>query len=102
VLVFVVYVPASHVEIVKQAMFSAGAGHIGEYSECAWQVLGEGQFSPSQQATPYIGSANQISKVPEYRVEMVCKDELKNDVLAALRSAHPYEEPAYHVLASVV
>lgn len=101
-LVLVVYVPESHVEEVKQSMFAAGAGSIGNYSCCAWQVMGQGQFMPSDQAKPFIGAAENVSLVPEFRVEMVCEERYLNHVIKALREAHPYEEPAFHVLKSVV
>lgn len=101
-IVIVVYVPASHVEEVKQSMFAAGAGRIGEYSHCAWQVLGRGQFLPAARANPYIGKAEELAHVDEYRVEMVCEDALVDNVITAMRAAHPYEEPAYHAYPSMV
>ncbi|MBC8186646.1 MAG: NGG1p interacting factor NIF3 [Proteobacteria bacterium] len=89
------YVPESHVERVKEAVFKAGAGRIGNYEQCAWQVLGEGQFRPMRDSTPFLGSEGELERVPEFRVEMVCDDELIEPVVAALRDAHPYEEPAF-------
>ena len=93
----VVYVPESHLEAVKSALFSAGAGRMGDYDSCAWQVLGQGQFRPLEGSQPYLGQQGQVEHLPEYRVELVCADECINDVLSALRRAHPYEEPAYDV-----
>jgi hypothetical protein len=93
----VFFVPESHVESVKSAVFAAGAGRIGDYEHCAWQVLGEGQFRPLQGSNPYIGSQNVLEKVSEYRVELVCADEHIAGAVAALRAAHPYEEPAFDV-----
>jgi len=90
------YVPQTHVEIVKEAVFSAGAGEIGEYEHCAWQVLGEGQFRPKAGSTPFLGSEGWLEKVPEFRVEMVCADAKIQKVIAALIESHPYEEPAFH------
>ena len=90
-----VYIPESHLEAVKQALFEAGAGRIGNYQECCWQILGTGQFRPNERANPYLGSAGQCESVAEYRVEMVCDSERAGQVLTALRKAHPYEEPAY-------
>ena len=101
-LVVVVYIPASHVDDVKRAMFAAGAGRIGEYSHCAWQVLGCGQFMPSARANPHIGEAESLAQVDEYRVEMVCDDVLLDAVLTAMKAAHPYEEPAFHAYPSLV
>ncbi|MFT3930301.1 MAG: YqfO family protein [Spongiibacteraceae bacterium] len=92
-----VYVPTSHVEQVKQAMFDAGAGRIGDYDSCCWQVAGQGQFRPLAGANPFIGSQGNIETVEEYKVELVCEDALIADVVAALKQAHPYEEPAYQV-----
>ena len=90
-----VYVPESHLEAVKWAMFNAGAGHIGNYNECSWQTLGSGQFRPVSGSNPYIGSHGDLSVVPEYQLEMVCRTELLTQVIKALRQAHPYETPAY-------
>ena len=92
------FVPESHLEPVKQAVFAAGGGRIGDYEHCCWQVLGQGQFRPGQGADPFIGTAGELETVAEYRVELVCEDELIADVVAALKAAHPYEEPAYDVL----
>lgn len=93
----VFFVPASHVESVKNAVFAAGAGRIGDYEHCAWQVLGEGQFRPLQGSNPFIGSQDLLEKVSEYRVELVCADACITDAVAALKAAHPYEEPAFDV-----
>lgn len=92
-----VYVPASHLEQVKQALFDAGAGRIGDYDSCCWQVLGQGQFRPLAGADPFIGSQGNIETVEEYKVELVCDNALIVAVVAALKQAHPYEEPAYQV-----
>jgi structural hemagglutinin/hemolysin toxin protein RtxA len=91
------YAPDSHVDIVKNAMFAKGAGKIGNYSCCAWQTLGEGQFMPLTGSDAYIGEIGHVEKVAEYKVEMVCDDQYIQEVIAALKTAHPYEEPAYHV-----
>ncbi len=94
----VVYVPSDHLEPVKQAMFDAGAGHIGEYDRCAWQVLGQGQFRPLSGSQPFLGTQDQLETVEEYRVEMVCSPEVVEPVIVALKAVHPYEQPAYWVL----
>ena len=91
------YVPASHAEQVKNAMFASGAGKIGAYSHCAWQVLGEGQFIPLAGSDAFIGEINQLEKTPEYKVEMICDAESIKQVIAALKTTHPYEEPAYFI-----
>jgi hypothetical protein len=93
----VFFVPASHVESVKSAVFAAGAGRIGDYEHCSWQVLGEGQFRPLQGSNPFIGSQDVLETVSEYRVELVCADACIADAVAALKAAHPYEEPAFDV-----
>lgn len=93
----VFFVPESHLETVKSAVFSEGAGCMGHYDCCAWQTLGQGQFRPLPGSAPFIGEQDQIAQVAEYRVEMVCADETIAQALAALRKAHPYEEPAYDV-----
>jgi hypothetical protein len=93
----VFFVPDSHLDSVKSAVFAAGAGRIGNYDQCCWQVLGQGQFKPLSGATPYLGQHDQLEALPEYRVEMVCADEYIRAVIAALRTAHPYEEPAFDV-----
>lgn len=92
------YVPENAVEIVKQAMFAAGAGRIGNYDSCCWQVSGLGQFRPLENSNPAIGETGKVEIISEYRVEMVCEEELVKDVVAALKQNHPYEEPAYDVL----
>ena len=93
----VFFVPQSHVEDVKAAVFAAGGGKIGDYQECCWQVAGSGQFRPSAAANPFIGNAGELERVDEYRVEMVCADDQIRAAVAALKAAHPYEEPAYDV-----
>lgn len=95
---FVFYVPESHLESVKQAVFSAGAGSMGNYDSCCWQVKGQGQFRPVTGATPFLGKVDELEFVDEYRVEMVLSEEVKASVLAALLLAHPYEEVAYHFI----
>ncbi len=100
----VFFVPVSHVDVVKQAVFDAGAGRIGNYEHCSWQVLGEGQFRPMDGSSPFVGCLGEMAQVEEYRVEMVCADELLQEAVRALLAAHPYEEPAYDVwqLAEVI
>lgn len=93
----VFFVPETHVEAVKTAVFAAGAGRIGNYDCCAWQTLGEGQFRPLPGSDPFLGNTGTLETVAEYRVEMVCADERIADALKALRQAHPYEEPAFDI-----
>lgn len=94
-----VYIPETHVEQVKAALFAAGAGRYANYDCCAWQVLGQGQFRPLAGSQPFVGATNQVELVSEYRVEMIVKENAVPAVLAALQTAHPYEEPAYDLAA---
>lgn len=91
------FVPPSHVEQVKSALFAAGAGRIGAYDSCSWQVLGMGQFRPLDGSQPFIGQTGEVEQVEEWKVELVVADELIQQVVAALKSSHPYETPAYDV-----
>jgi hypothetical protein len=97
------YVPEPSLEVVKLALFDAGAGRIGLYEHCAWQVLGRGQFRPLLGANPAIGQAPSecqppvLTQLDEYLVEMVLDDDCLVPVIQALRRVHPYEEPAFGV-----
>lgn len=93
-----VYIPRDSAETVKEAMFAAGAGRIGNYRRCAWQSLGEGQFEAMPGSDPHVGELGQLHREAELRVEMVCEDAVIREVIAALRAAHPYETPAFDVL----
>jgi len=94
----VVFVPVADAEHLVDALAAAGAGSLGEYSRCAWTTTGEGTFTPSHAAHPSIGAAGTVERVVEARVEMVAPRRLRSAVIAALRAAHPYEEPAFDVL----
>ncbi|MCU0444769.1 MAG: Nif3-like dinuclear metal center hexameric protein [Microscillaceae bacterium] len=93
----VVFVPETHAESVLQALGSAGAGQIGEYKNCAFQVSGLGQFEPSDKANPFIGQAGKLEKVNEVRLEVILPIHLQGKVLAAMYASHPYEEVAYYL-----
>lgn len=88
------YVPESHLELTKSALFSAGAGRYKNYDQCCWQVLGQGQFRPLSNSNPFVGKSNQLTQIAEYRVELICEDDKLQQAIAALGAAHPYEEPA--------
>ena len=96
-----VYVPASHLDAVKEAIFAAGAGQVGDYDRCSWQVLGEGQFRALAGAQPFVGAVGVQESVAEYRVEMVLVRSVLTEVVAALKAAHPYETPAFDVMALI-
>lgn len=89
--------PALLLEIVE-AMSQAGAGQIGDYSGCHWQVAGTGSFKPEAGADPTIGSVGETETVSEYRLEMIAPAARRAAVVSAMRGAHPYEEPAFDVL----
>ncbi len=98
---WVVYVPRDSAEAVQAAVFDAGAGQIGDYSHCSWSVTGIGQFLPHDGAAPAIGRVGAIERVDEDRFEVIAPARLRGAVLAAMRAAHPYEEPAFDIFALV-
>ncbi len=89
------YVPKSHLEQTKSAIFAAGAGKIGNYSYCAWQTKGTGQFKPEPKSNAYIGKIGKVSKVIEYKVETICSAKNLKLIIKALKNSHPYEQPAF-------
>jgi hypothetical protein len=91
------FVPASHLASTRDAVFVAGAGWIGDYSRCSWSTLGEGTFRGGEGTKPAVGEAGRDERVAEYRVETVVPAAKLEAVVAALRRAHPYEEPAFDV-----
>lgn len=91
------YVPVEDAEAVKEAVFVTGAGRIGNYEACCFQTPGTGQFRPLAGASPHIGQVGDLERVEELKVELVCEDDLIEEAVAALRAAHPYEEPAFDV-----
>jgi hypothetical protein len=95
---FCFYVPKTHLEIVKEAIFIAGAGVIGEYSNCCWQTLGEGQFLPSANSSPVLGKQQQLHRLAEYKVEVICVRDIMPNILHQFLLSHPYEEPAYSIM----
>lgn len=94
----VFFVPDSHVEQVKDAVFKAGAGQQGYYDQCAWQTLGQGQFRPLKGAQPHIGEIGELEVIPEWRVEVILPKEKLASVLKVMKAAHPYEHPAFDVI----
>ncbi len=92
------YVPDSHLEAVKTAMFAEGGGRVGNYDSCAWQTAGQGQYRPLAGSAPFHGQTGKVEKVAEYKVEMVCSEDRLQPVIAALKATHPYEEVAFSVM----
>ncbi|MBR2513602.1 MAG: NGG1p interacting factor NIF3 [Halomonas sp.] len=91
------FVPVEDAENVKEAVFETGAGRIGDYEACCFQTRGTGQFRPLKGADPHIGQVGALETVEEFKIELVCEDELIKAAIAALKLAHPYEEVAYDV-----
>jgi len=91
----VVFVPAGFEDQVRSAMSENGAGHIGNYSDCTFQLSGTGTFRPLEGTNPFIGTQDQLEKVEEYRIETIVPQEKVEQVLFAMVKAHPYEEAAY-------
>ncbi len=94
--VIVFYVPESHLDEVREALFEAGAGRYGRYDRASWEVPGTGRFRPLEGSSPFLGREGVDEIVPEFRVEMICEDDLVEGVLRELVRVHPYEEPAYY------
>jgi hypothetical protein len=91
------FVPEEWLDATREAVFSAGAGRIGEYERCSWYVAGTGTFFGGQDTSPTLGARGREERVAELRVETVVPAERLQAVVAALRSTHPYEEPAFDV-----
>lgn len=96
-----VYVPQDHAEVVKQAMFDAGAGRIGLYEHCCWQTTGLGQFKPLSGSHAFIGTVDKLEQVTELKIEMVCDRQYIKAAILAMQAAHPYEEPAYDIYQAI-
>lgn len=95
------YVPKTHLEIVKNAMFAKGAGVFQGYRQCAWQTEGLGQFVADTDSQPFVGQLEALTFVKEFKVEMVCAEDVLNEVIATMIEVHPYEVPAYFVYQGV-
>lgn len=93
-----VHVPAADAETLKAALFAAGAGSIGNYEECAFDIEGTGQFTPQEGADPTDGVVGKNYRAPELRVEFVAARSARYRLIDALRATHPYEEPAFDIL----
>jgi dinuclear metal center YbgI/SA1388 family protein len=95
----VVFVPDADLGRVSDALFAAGAGRIGQYSECSFRLAGTGTFFGSEATNPTVGQKGRREEVSEWRLEAVCPEGIVDRVVAAMRKAHSYEEPAYDVYA---
>ena len=95
----VVFVPADALDAVRDALFAAGAGRIGNYERCSWYTEGTGTFCGGESADPTIGERGREERVPELRLETVYPADREDEVVRALREAHPYEEPAFDLYA---
>jgi len=91
----VVFVPAKSLDAVRDAVFAAGAGRIGDYERCSWYTEGTGTFLGGEQTDPTIGERGREERVPELRLETVYPAEREEEVVRALHEAHPYEESAF-------
>ncbi|MFO7571708.1 MAG: hypothetical protein R6W48_03810 [Gaiellaceae bacterium] len=91
------FVPADTLDVTRDAVFAAGAGRIGAYERCSWYTAGTGTFLGGEGTAPAVGERGQEERVPELRVETVVPADRLDPVVAALKQAHPYEEPAYDV-----
>ena len=95
----VTYVPEDQADEVRQALFDAGCGHIGNYDSCSYNLQGEGTFRARPGANPFCGRVGEYHHEKEVRIETILPNYLKRNVLRALLEAHPYEEPAYDFFA---
>ena len=91
----VVFVPQTHAEAMRQALGGAGAGHIGAYSHCTYNLQGTGTFLPLPGTNPFIGKINQLEQVEETRIETIITGDKISQVLEKMIAVHPYEEVAY-------
>ncbi|MFW5883312.1 MAG: NGG1p interacting factor NIF3 [Verrucomicrobiota bacterium] len=93
-----IYVPASHLDALREALAGAGAGVIGNYECCMAVIPNKGYYRPLPGADPWDGEIGKLSEVDELKVELQCREDRLEAALEAMRRAHPYEEPAYFVI----
>lgn len=99
----VVFVPRSHLEKVRKAVCAAGAGKIGrKYDNCTFYTFGTGTFRPLKGAKPYLGKHGKLENVSEARLETIVPKKDIKKVIAAMKKAHPYEEPAYDIYPIII
>ncbi|MEO6302680.1 MAG: Nif3-like dinuclear metal center hexameric protein [Bacteroidia bacterium] len=93
----ITFVPESHHQAVLDALFNAGAGHIGNYSHCSFTLEGTGTFKGNSDTTPFVGKPNELSTEKELRIETVFESDKESRIISSLLKAHPYEEVAYDI-----
>ncbi len=93
----IVFCPVDHAEKVRMAMFSAGAGHIGNYDACSFNINGTGSFRANEQANPFVGKLHELHYEPEVRIEVIFPGHISNRIIKAMLASHPYEEVAYDI-----
>lgn len=94
----IIYTPQSYADVIRKAAANAGTGKIGNYDSCSFSSKGTGRFRPLKGANPTIGSVGSIEEIEEERIEVVASEENLKEIISAIVDAHPYEEPAIHVL----
>lgn len=94
----IITVPETHANAMREAMASAGAGKVGNYSHCSFSIKGIGRFMPGQGSNPHIGKENVLEEVSEERIETVCSRAILPTVIEAIKKAHPYEECLIDIL----
>ena len=93
----IVFVPLTHTDKVRKAIWDAEGGIIGNYTHCTFSSLGTGTFKPNEKAKPHIGQANKIEAVEEERIEFICPKNKAKSIIQSIKSAHPYEEVALDI-----
>lgn len=94
----IVTIPVENVNEVRNAICEAGAGVIGNYTNCSMSTKCIGTFKPNDDANPYIGKNNNLEFVEEEKLEVVCDVKLVKNIITKLREVHPYEEPAIDII----
>jgi len=92
-----VFVPSEHSDTLREAIFAAGGGEIGEYSKCSFNIDGKGTFLPGEGSNPHVGQKGTMEEADEVKIEIMFPKYLRNKLLSAMRAAHPYEEVAYYL-----
>ena len=95
----ITFAPAAHAEAIRQALFNAGGGKLGKYSECSFNTEGTGTFKPLEGADPYVGEIGKRHEENEMRIEVIFPGHIQQRIIEAMIEAHPYEEVAYDIIA---